>query len=390
MFTPDILDTPEPNAIRAIAVMSGKGGTGKSIITASLGYLLSHLGFKTLIIDTDLFTSGISFFLLADTPRRVNVGMRDVICSGEPYEKLKPVAISNEFCRGNLYLIPSISSGRDLGAEFQVIMPTFDETFDILRIVVDDALASFDYVLLDTRGGSDFTSVAAAKAAGAAIIVTEADKTSWDVGEVLLKSIDRIGAEKSSILKAGFILNKNVLPAEAIIAFIRRKWECPHLATIPLDKDAISYFQEDKVPVAQDVSSQFSAATIPIVRKLFWSPKWSENQVEALSELEYQASRAKRREAYLAKRQQTLQLFGQTTSLLLVSFMMVLFISSDLPLNDTLLRESFVLAIGSVAIMTILFTNTQLIDIVFRTLINPRSDTNYHKNDNLSSRHQDK
>ena len=39
---------------QTIAIASGKGGAGKSTVTANLGALLSRDGFRTLIIDADI------------------------------------------------------------------------------------------------------------------------------------------------------------------------------------------------------------------------------------------------------------------------------------------------------------------------------------------------
>src|SRR5579871_2301761 len=47
-----------------IAIASGKGGTGKTLIAACLGYLLTKAGLRTLLIDADPGTDGLSLFLL--------------------------------------------------------------------------------------------------------------------------------------------------------------------------------------------------------------------------------------------------------------------------------------------------------------------------------------
>jgi len=47
-----------------ISVASGKGGTGKTIILASLGYALQTSGHRLLFIDSDTATDGLSLFLL--------------------------------------------------------------------------------------------------------------------------------------------------------------------------------------------------------------------------------------------------------------------------------------------------------------------------------------
>src|SRR4051794_38311807 len=55
----EILRTPE-----IIAVTSGKGGTGKTLVSACLGYALTRAGHQVLLIDADTATDGLSLFLL--------------------------------------------------------------------------------------------------------------------------------------------------------------------------------------------------------------------------------------------------------------------------------------------------------------------------------------
>src|SRR5258706_15616247 len=47
-----------------IAIASGKGGTGKTLIAACLGYVLTKSGLSTLLIDADPGTDGLSLYLL--------------------------------------------------------------------------------------------------------------------------------------------------------------------------------------------------------------------------------------------------------------------------------------------------------------------------------------
>ncbi|MGB0722212.1 MAG: P-loop NTPase [Gammaproteobacteria bacterium] len=55
---------------RITAIMSGKGGTGKSSISSSLAFALAHTGYRTLLVDLDLFTHGLTFLNQGRLPRR--------------------------------------------------------------------------------------------------------------------------------------------------------------------------------------------------------------------------------------------------------------------------------------------------------------------------------
>src|SRR5712691_8527393 len=54
-----------------ISVASGKGGTGKTVILASLGYSLQVSGHRILFIDSDTATDGLSLFILGPSGKDV-------------------------------------------------------------------------------------------------------------------------------------------------------------------------------------------------------------------------------------------------------------------------------------------------------------------------------
>jgi ATP-binding protein involved in chromosome partitioning len=68
-----IKGSPIPGVKNIIAVSSGKGGVGKSTITANLAVGLSHLGFKVGVIDADIYgpSMPIMFGLAGESPLTV-------------------------------------------------------------------------------------------------------------------------------------------------------------------------------------------------------------------------------------------------------------------------------------------------------------------------------
>src|SRR5437868_13905855 len=102
-------DRRQAPSIRRIAIASGKGGTGKSILTSSIGALLARCGFRVLLVDTDVFTAGLSFYLLGQNPRRVNYGLQDIFLKAVSPELLHPIAVASDYTAGRLHLLPAIS-----------------------------------------------------------------------------------------------------------------------------------------------------------------------------------------------------------------------------------------------------------------------------------------
>ena len=82
-----IKGSPIPGVKNIIAVSSGKGGVGKSTITANLAVGLSHLGYKVGVIDADIYgpSMPIMFGLEGETPTTVNVDGKSKIKPLESY-----------------------------------------------------------------------------------------------------------------------------------------------------------------------------------------------------------------------------------------------------------------------------------------------------------------
>src|SRR3954469_17829159 len=59
----------EPRARHIIAVGSGKGGVGKSLLAANLGIYLTQLGKRVILFDADLGGANLHTFVGVERPR---------------------------------------------------------------------------------------------------------------------------------------------------------------------------------------------------------------------------------------------------------------------------------------------------------------------------------
>ena len=90
--------------IRAYTIASGKGGTGKTTVTANLGTALAQYGRETCIVDTDMGMANLGLVMgLAETPITLhevlagNAQVQDAIYEGPYGLKIVPAACRSRF-----------------------------------------------------------------------------------------------------------------------------------------------------------------------------------------------------------------------------------------------------------------------------------------------------
>ena len=118
----------------------GKGGTGKSFFTGSLGFLLAKHGYKTLLIDVDLGAANLHTIVGVPNPPK---SISDFI--NKRVDTLEETVVATPL--PNLYLISGAMNNLD------VANLAHEQKMKILRNV---ARLSYDYILLDLGAGTSF------------------------------------------------------------------------------------------------------------------------------------------------------------------------------------------------------------------------------------------
>jgi septum site-determining protein MinD len=67
------------NAKHSIAIVSGKGGSGKTIILSVMAEILDILNKEVLLLDTDVGTSGMTFYMGLKLVKRTGIGLADIV-----------------------------------------------------------------------------------------------------------------------------------------------------------------------------------------------------------------------------------------------------------------------------------------------------------------------
>lgn len=138
-----------------VVVTSGKGGVGKTTVTASLGAALALRGKRTLVIDADIGLRNLDVILGLEN--RIVFNLVDVaknIC--KPSQAVIKSKKSN-----NLYLLPaSQTDDKDVVSE------------DEIRTVIENYKKEYHFILIDSPAGIEQGFRNACAAADSALVVT--------------------------------------------------------------------------------------------------------------------------------------------------------------------------------------------------------------------------
>jgi len=196
----DLIKTEKPKInTRVIAVTSGKGGVGKTTLTANLGYALSALGFKVALFDADIGLANLDV-LLRVTPKKNILNVLKNEC------ELKDIVIEVE---KNLFLIPGESGEEIIDFADEMGLNNFLSQLEYFN--------DFDFFLIDTSAGIDKRVQMFLDAADDVLIVTVPEPAAITDAYAMIKVI----SEKRDI--AYMILNevKSVKEANNIYSKIK-------------------------------------------------------------------------------------------------------------------------------------------------------------------------
>ena len=152
---------------KIICMASAKGGTGKTVLTATFGTFLASLGKKVLLIDTDAATNGLTLLHLKEVAMQNEYAIAANRKPSGIYElgksKDSPEIIT---LKTGVHLIPATYS----------FINTENIKLDIYKSSLHTTLLSmkdsYDYIFLDAQAGSDlFAQVSMSKDVSDEVII---------------------------------------------------------------------------------------------------------------------------------------------------------------------------------------------------------------------------
>jgi MinD-like ATPase involved in chromosome partitioning or flagellar assembly len=320
-----------------ISVASGKGGTGKTIILASLGYALQVSGHRVLFIDSDTATDGLSLFVLGPRGKDVKSSIRpentlsDYLRAYLDWSPDKEWIVPFQANRGlkddHGEIYDLLLSGRglygDLGSEINLpVVPQLTrEAFrDALQKLFDwlRAAGQWDYVLIDTRGGFGFNTTDVCALSDSYFLVTEPDVTSFyqdkNLMLRLLAAADELNRKPSL---RGIIVNKateyspadegarvgvHSLDLNRIEASFRSlladhfRIDLRDTHPVPLDIKVVDAYKVQRMPYVSYPGSMFSYATVvafsSMMEKIRVGAQWTKENTKLWNSLVNRISEA--------------------------------------------------------------------------------------------------
>ena len=249
-----------PEVKNIIAVSSGKGGVGKSTVSANLAIALARLGYKVGLLDTDIFGPSIPkmFGVEEDKPYAVEKGGRQLI---SPIEK---------------YGVKLLSIGFFVNPDTATLWRGSMATNALKQLIADADWGELDYFILDTPPGTSdihLTLLQTLSITGTVIVSTPQSVALADAR----KGIDMYTNEKVNVPILGLVENMAwftpaELPENKYYIFgkegcknLAKEMKVPLLAQIPIVQ-SICENGDAGTPAALDVDTMTGQAFINLAQ----------------------------------------------------------------------------------------------------------------------------
>lgn len=163
-------------------ITSGKGGVGKSTVTASLGAALASRGRRVLLIDCDAGLGSLDH-MLGISERRV-FDIADVVSgTAEPAK-----AVYESAFQPNLFLLSAP------GTEEDVVSP------EVMRELVSALCRYYDHVLIDSPAGVGQGFLSAAAPAKRALLVVTPDPVCLNAAAKTRRKLEEAGVRQQRLV----------------------------------------------------------------------------------------------------------------------------------------------------------------------------------------------
>jgi len=197
------------NTTLSLAILSGKGGVGKSNLALNICYALHQMGYPVLLIDCDMGLANMDV-LLGIAPQQ---HMQDILISNrDPADVLMPIGSAG----GSRFDLMPANSGMAEFAELDVAART------ILREKINPLASGYDFVCLDIGAGISGTATGFAAMTALRIIVVTPEPTSLTDSYAMIKVL----SSRHKVQDFYVLVNQVESPAEGKQTYNRLSAVC--------------------------------------------------------------------------------------------------------------------------------------------------------------------
>ncbi|MEN9204828.1 MAG: septum site-determining protein MinD [Thermostichales cyanobacterium SZTDM-1c_bins_54] len=237
---------------RVIVITSGKGGVGKTTVTANLGTALARLGQRVAVVDADFGLRNLD--LLLGLENRVVYTAVEVI-SGEC--RLEQALVKDKRTPG-LVLLPAAQTRNKTA-----IGP--EQMLDLVQRLQGD----FDYVLIDSPAGIEQGFRNAIAGATEAIIVTTPELSAVRDADRVVGLLEAAQIQPIRLIvnriRPDMVANNTMMSVEDVVELLA----IPLVGIIPEDEEVIvSTNKGEPLVLAESRSTQAAAALQRIAQRL--------------------------------------------------------------------------------------------------------------------------
>jgi flagellar biosynthesis protein FlhG len=203
-----------PNQTLSLAVLSGKGGVGKTNLALNMGYALHAAGHSLLLMDCDLGLANLDV-LLGLSPDK---NLQDLLREGvRPHDVVLPLE------PGGLDILPAASGVPEL-------VEMDEDMQGLLFQRLNDLVSRYHFLVLDLGAGINRTVLSFAKSARRRLVVVTPEPTSLTDGYAVIKVL----ASQHGVRDFWVVVNQAADAREARQTFKRLDMACRNFLNLEL------------------------------------------------------------------------------------------------------------------------------------------------------------
>ncbi len=235
---------------RVIVISSGKGGVGKTTLTANLGTALSSLGRRVLTVDADIGLRNLDMILGLEN--RIVYDVVDVVEGAVAPEK----AFVKDKRGFSLYLLPAAQTkNKDSVKPEQMVE------------IVEKVQWNFDYILIDSPAGIEGGFRTAAAPASEVLLVVNPEVSSVRDADRVIGLMESMGKENIRLIINRIKLHQVKKGEMLSVEDVEEILHVPKIGIVP-DEEKMVDFTNKGEPIVLSDNSRVARALMNIAMRL--------------------------------------------------------------------------------------------------------------------------